>query len=78
MIVRKSLEIYSDSSAVSEYLLVRFSATSDHGERYWGVLTNKKCYLFYNLYDAQALSFKRDCNKTIFMMVKNYCDGNKY
>jgi len=57
LFVKKCLEIYLDKP--NNILLVRFGSLSDHNDKYWGVLSHKKAFLFYGTSDKDFLALKK-------------------
>lgn len=57
LFVKKCLEIYLGNS--SDILLVRFGSLSDHNDKYWGVLSSQKAFLFYGTNDKDFLALKK-------------------
>lgn len=75
MIVRRRLEIYADSS-VNDILLIKFQANVDHCDKFWGVLTQKKSYLFYDFEDPQFQLLRKELNFNNVKLIKDYCEIN--
>lgn len=75
MIVRRRLEIYADSS-VNDILLIKFQANVDHYDKFWGVLTQKRSYLFYDFEDPQFQLLRKELNFNNVRLVKEYCEIN--
>lgn len=71
IIIKKQLEIYKGDSNTS-FLLVKFKATSDHGNIYWGILTDSKVYFFHNIHSGQFLTFQKYTNPKIMTLIKYY------
>lgn len=76
MVVRKCLEVYSDSTNVN-ILLIRFKDSSDHGSRFWGILTNNEKFFFYDTKDVSFLDFKKRYSSSTISIVNFYCNKNK-
>lgn len=75
MIVRRCIEIYSDNS-VNNILLIKFQANVDHCDKFWGVLTQKRSYLFYDFEDPQFQLLTKEINLRNLKIIKNYCLDN--
>jgi hypothetical protein len=71
VIIRKQLEIYNaDSSKIC--LIVRFRATSDHGDLYWGILANNLVYLFYNTKGEDFKRLQKQIDSKTMNLIKYY------
>lgn len=77
MIVRRRLEIYTDSS-VNDILLIKFQANVDHCDKFWGVLTQKRSYLFYDFEDLQFQLLNKELNINNVRLIKEYCETNNH
>jgi hypothetical protein len=69
IVVWKCLEIYSGGSS---NLLIGFSTTADHGDKFWAVLNDKEKYLFYDMRSEGFLKFKKDFDQKIVALVELY------
>lgn len=73
--VMKCIEIFSQDTT-SNLLLIRFRATSDHGDVYWGIVSNNEKYFFYSLKDLDFEAFKRK-NPDQSITISFYCEHHK-
>ena len=75
IIVRKYLEIYSDTTK-TKLLLIRFSTSSDHSSKFWGILSDKAKYFFYDPDDTgepDLLIFKKKYDPATVATINFYC-----
>jgi hypothetical protein len=75
MIVRRRLEIYTDSS-VNDILLIKFQADVDHCDKFWGVLTQNRSYLFYDFADPQFQLLRKELTVNNVKLIRDYCEIN--
>jgi hypothetical protein len=76
--VWKCLEIYSNDTT-KNLLLIGFSTSADHSDRFWGVLTSKSKYFFYDIDDtteAELSMFKKTYNPVTAATILFYCYQN--
>lgn len=73
MIVKKRIEFFSQESYSQDLLVIRFQATSDHGNVYWGILKGNEHYFYYDLNDKQFLTFKKKEKLAMVKLIEDYC-----
>lgn len=69
----KCLEVYADTSS-KNLLLIGFSTSADHGDKFWGILADGEKYFFYNTNDPGFLTFKKSHDLDKVAIIKFYCD----
>jgi hypothetical protein len=74
--VRKCLEIYSDTT-LTNILLIRFSANSDHGRQFWGILTDNEKFFFSNFGDSGFILFKNKFDTSTIATITCFCKFNR-
>jgi len=75
--VRKRLELFSNDGS-NGLLLIQFKATSDHGDLFWGILSEGEKFFFYNVKDNDFLNFKKKFNRKKVDLIEFYCKNNVF
>ena len=76
IVVSKQLEFFSDTFD-KNLLLIKFSTSADHGDIFWGLLSNEEKCFFSDTKDPVFLKFKKEHDLIQLKIIAFFCNQNK-